>query len=106
MLATRRPSFDAGVSLPWDEVLYEELQEENDDELKAIQKEEDEAVEIGGETEVQAARGKRAEYYTKIGDKVCSNRSWRWEREKLIIIAGQSDSSLRSSFREDRHSRC
>lgn len=70
MLATRRPSWDAGISLSWDEVLFEELQEENEEELKKIQQEEDEAVEKAGETEIQTARGKRAEYYTKIGDKV------------------------------------
>jgi 26S proteasome regulatory subunit N7 len=70
MLATRRPSWDAGISLSWDDVLFEELQEENEEELKKIQQEEDEAVEKAGETEIQTARGKRAEYYTKIGDKV------------------------------------
>jgi 26S proteasome regulatory subunit N7 len=70
MLATRRPSWDAGISLSWDEVLYEELQEENEEELRKIQTEEDEAAEKAGETEIQTARGKRAEYYTKIGDKV------------------------------------
>ena len=41
-----------------------------DRELEEIQKEEDEAVEKAGETEIQTARGKRAGYYTKIGDKV------------------------------------
>lgn len=70
MLATRRPSFDEGVRLAWDEVLFEELQEENEEELRKVQKEEEEASEKAGETEVQTARGKRAEYYTKIGDKV------------------------------------
>jgi 26S proteasome regulatory subunit N7 len=43
---------------------------ENEKELEAIQKEEDEAAEKAGETEVQAARGKRAELYNRIGDKV------------------------------------
>ena len=72
MLATRRPSFDTSISLSWDEVLFEELQEENEEELKKVQQEEDEAVEKAGESEVQTARSKRAEYYTKIGDKVGS----------------------------------
>ena len=49
---------------------YESLKAENEKELEAIQKEEDEAAEKAGETEVQAARGKRAEYFTRIGDKV------------------------------------
>ena len=31
----------------------------------------EEAEEKAGETEVQAARGKRAELYNRIGDKVC-----------------------------------
>lgn len=68
MLATKNPSLD--VPLSWDEKLYESLQADNEKELEAIQKEEDEAAEKAGETEVQAARGKRAELYNRIGDKV------------------------------------
>ena len=68
LLATKNPILE--VPLPWDEKLYESLKAENEKELEAIQKEEDEAAEKAGETEVQAARGKRAELYTRIGDKV------------------------------------
>jgi 26S proteasome regulatory subunit N7 len=68
MLASKTPSLE--VPLSWDEKLYERLQAENEKELEAIQKEEDEAAEKAGETEVQAARGKRAELYNRIGDKV------------------------------------
>jgi 26S proteasome regulatory subunit N7 len=68
LLATKNPTLE--VNLSWDEQLYESLKAENEKELEAIQKEEDEAAEKAGETEVQAARGKRAEYYTRIGDKV------------------------------------
>ncbi|KAH6618103.1 26S proteasome subunit RPN7-domain-containing protein [Chaetomium sp. MPI-SDFR-AT-0129] len=55
--------------MPWDEALYQSLKAENDKELEQIQKEEDEAVEQAGETEIQAARGKRAEFWAKVGDK-------------------------------------
>lgn len=72
MLATRNPSLE--VPLAWDEKLYESLKAENEKELEAIQKEEDEASEKAGETEVQAARGKRAELYNRIGDKVRLNK--------------------------------
>lgn len=68
LLATKNPTLE--VSLPWDEQRYESLKAENEKELEAIQKEEEEAAEKAGETEIQAARGKRAEYYTRIGDKV------------------------------------
>jgi len=68
LLATRHPS--KNVSLPWDEKLYDELAEDNKKGLEAIQKEEDEAVEKAGETEIQTARGKRAEFWTRVGDKV------------------------------------
>ena len=68
LLATKNPSLEA--PLAWDEKKYESLQAENEKELEAIQKEEDEASEKAGETEVQAARGKRAELYNRIGDKV------------------------------------
>lgn len=59
------------IDLPWDESLYEKLKKDNDEELEAFKKEEEEAAEKAGETEVQAARGKRAEFWARIGDKVC-----------------------------------
>lgn len=58
-------------SLPWDEELYNKLKMENEEELQAIQKEETEAEENAGETEIQQARGKRAEFWARVGDKVC-----------------------------------
>lgn len=58
------------VDLPWDEALYEKLKKENDEELDGFKKEEEEAAEKAGDTEVQAARGKRAEFWARVGDKV------------------------------------
>ncbi|EME50307.1 hypothetical protein DOTSEDRAFT_41411 [Dothistroma septosporum NZE10] len=60
---------DTTVELPWDEALYEELCKDNEKELAEIQKGEDDAVEQAGETEIQSARGKRAEFYARVGDK-------------------------------------
>lgn len=60
----------AGGLLPWDESLYEELKADNEKELGEIQKEEEEAQEKAGESEIQAARGKRAEFWARVGDKV------------------------------------
>ncbi|PGH14245.1 hypothetical protein AJ80_05985 [Polytolypa hystricis UAMH7299] len=68
LLAAARKGADK-VDLPWDEKLYESLVEENKKELEALQKEEDEAAEAAGETEVQAARGKRAEFWARVGDR-------------------------------------
>lgn len=68
MIATRGSL--AGAALPWDEALYEKLKAENDKELEEIQKEEDEAVEQAGDTEILAARGKRADFWARVGDKV------------------------------------
>lgn len=68
MIATKGPA--TSVTLPWDEALYENLKAENDKELAEIQKEEDEAVEQAGDTEILAARGKRAEFWARVGDKV------------------------------------
>lgn len=56
--------------MSWNEDLYDSLKQENDAELEGFQKEEDEAAEKAGETEVQAARGKRAEFWSRVGDKV------------------------------------
>ncbi|KAF2647888.1 26S proteasome regulatory subunit RPN7 [Lophiostoma macrostomum CBS 122681] len=89
LLATKNPSLE--VSLPWDEKLYESLRAENEKELEAIQKEEDEAAEKAGETEVQAARGKRAEYYTRIGDKEKAIASYEAVFEKTGILGTKID---------------
>lgn len=50
--------------------MYEELKADNEKELETIQKEEDDAEEAAGETEVQAARSERAEFWARVGDKV------------------------------------
>lgn len=59
------------VHFPWDEKLYESLKSENSKELEEFEKEEQEATEKAGETEIQAAKGKRAEFWARVGDKVC-----------------------------------
>lgn len=69
MLA-RRPSTSRS-ELVWDEKLYDRLVAENKRELDELTKEEEEAAEAAGETEVQAARGKKAELWARVGDKVC-----------------------------------
>ena len=61
------------IDLPWDEALYEKLRKENDEELESYAKEEEEAVEKAGDMEVQAARGKRAEFWARVADKVNIN---------------------------------
>ena len=63
-------SVAASVQFPWDDQLYERLRSENDEELKTFHKEEEEAAEKAGDTEVQAAKGKRAEFWARVGDKV------------------------------------
>jgi 26S proteasome regulatory subunit N7 len=60
------------LDFPWDEKLYDSLREDNKKELERYQKEEEEAAEAAGETEVQAAQGKRAEFWARVGDKVTS----------------------------------
>jgi 26S proteasome regulatory subunit N7 len=70
MVAGGGKSGAALVGLPWDESLYEKLKVENEEELESFKKEEEEAVEKAGDTEVQAARGKRADFYARVGDKV------------------------------------
>ena len=67
-LRKRRSS--VSVDFPWDEDLYKKLKAENDEELEGFQKEEDEAAEKAGDTEVQAARGKRADFWARVCDQV------------------------------------
>jgi 26S proteasome regulatory subunit N7 len=73
----------AGI-FPWDESLYEQLKADNDKELEDIQKEEEEAEEKAGETEVQAARSKRADFWARVGDKVSKQASRRAMGTPLI----------------------
>lgn len=68
MVATKAAT--GAVNLPWDEDLYNKLKEDNDKELADFQKEEDEAEEQAGDTEVMAAKGKRADFWARVGDKV------------------------------------
>jgi 26S proteasome regulatory subunit N7 len=78
--ATNRPAITSNIlagrkllqkiDFPWDEKLYESLLEDNKKELEGYQKEEEEAAEAAGETEVQAAQAKRAEFWARVGDKV------------------------------------
>ncbi|KAL8358700.1 hypothetical protein RB601_009878 [Gaeumannomyces tritici] len=68
MISTSRAAAGS-MTLPWDEGLYQKLKQDNDAELEGFQKEEDEAVEKAGETEIQAARGKRADFWARVGDK-------------------------------------
>lgn len=68
-LRKRRSS--VSVEFPWDEQLYDKLKAKNDEELESFQKEEDEAAEKAGDTEVQAARGKRADFWARVCDQVC-----------------------------------
>lgn len=72
MIATKGPV--ANVALPWDDAAYQQLKEANDAELEEFRKEEEEAVEKAGDTEIMAARGKRAEFWARVGDKVGRTR--------------------------------
>ena len=75
MVARRRSS--GTFDFPWDDALYEKLRAENEEELETFQKEEEDAEEKAGETEVQAAKGKRAEFWARVGDKVATQRPKR-----------------------------
>jgi 26S proteasome regulatory subunit N7 len=82
---------DSSVTLSWDEALYEQLRADNEKELAAIQKEEDDAVEQAGETEIQAARGKRAEFYARVGDKDKALEEFEKLLEKSAILGTKID---------------
>lgn len=79
------------VSLPWDEDLYQKLKKENDEELAGIQKEEDEANEQAGDTEVQAAKAKRAEFWARVGDKDRAITAYEDAFEKIGILGTKID---------------
>ncbi|KAF4595582.1 proteasome regulatory particle, non-ATPase-like protein [Ophiocordyceps camponoti-floridani] len=89
MVATKVSA--ANVNLPWDETLYAKLKEENDKELSELQKEEDEAVEQAGDTEVMAAKGKRAEFWARVGDKDKAIAAYESVFEKTGILGTKID---------------
>ncbi|KAG7123593.1 26S proteasome non-ATPase regulatory subunit 6 like protein [Verticillium longisporum] len=88
MIATKSQTT---INLPWDEDLYKQLKSENDAELEGIQKEEDEAVEQAGDTEVQAARGKRAEFWARVGEKDRAITAYEDVFEKTGILGTKID---------------
>ncbi|GKT57721.1 26s proteasome subunit rpn7 [Colletotrichum tofieldiae] len=89
MIATK--STPTTVNLPWDEARYQELKADNDRELEEFQKEEDEAVEKAGDTEIQAARGKRAEFWARVGDKDRAIAAYEDVFEKTGILGTKID---------------
>ncbi|KAK5135777.1 hypothetical protein LTR08_004603 [Meristemomyces frigidus] len=82
---------DVSVALPWDEALYAELVADNEKELVAIQKEEDDAAERAGDVEVLAAQAKRAELYARIGDKDLALDEFEKLLEKTGILGTKID---------------
>ncbi|KAK8919470.1 putative 26S proteasome regulatory subunit rpn7 [Metarhizium anisopliae] len=89
MVATKAST--TSVNLPWDEALYSKLKEDNDKELAEFQKEEDEAVEQAGETEVMAAKGKRADFWARVGDKDKAIAAFEDVFEKTGILGTKID---------------
>lgn len=79
------------IDLPWDEALYEKLKKENDEELEGFTKEEEEAAEKAGDTEVQAARGKRAEFWARVGDKDRAIAAYEEVFEKTGVLGTKID---------------
>ncbi|KAI9850535.1 MAG: hypothetical protein M1838_005544 [Thelocarpon superellum] len=89
LLAGKRAS--PKVDFPWDEKLYDELTASNEQELKAFKTEEAEAAEKAGETEVQAAKGKRAEFWARVGDKDEAIASFEAVFEKTGVLGTRID---------------
>ena len=101
-------SLAATIQFPWDDQLYEKLKTENDEELKTFQKEEEEAAEKAGDTEVQAAKGKRAEFWARVGDKVQLLTEHSIHGMQALIMGsslGKSYICIRGCIRENRHIR-
>ena len=91
MLGVLGGKTDTSVELPWDEALYNELKADNEKELVAIAKEEEEAAEKAGDTEVTAQQSKRAELYARIGDKDAALAEFEKLLDKTGILATKID---------------
>lgn len=89
ILASRKSS--PKIEFPWDEKLYQSLVEDNKKELEEFQKEENEAQEAAGDTEVLAARGKLAEFWARVGDKDKAVESHESLIEKTSFLGTKID---------------
>ncbi|KAL8803368.1 MAG: hypothetical protein Q9200_006246 [Gallowayella weberi] len=85
----RRPSIS--VDFAWDEELYKRLKSDNEAELETIQREEDDASEQAGDTEVQAAKGKRAELWARVGDKEKAIAAYNAVFDKTGVLGTKID---------------
>ncbi|KKA26383.1 hypothetical protein TD95_001398 [Thielaviopsis punctulata] len=81
----------AASFLPWDEALYVKLKSENDEELEGYKKEEEEAVEKAGDIEIVAARGKRAEFWARVGEKERAIAAYEEVIEKTGMLGTKID---------------
>ncbi|KAK3381404.1 26S proteasome subunit RPN7-domain-containing protein [Podospora didyma] len=81
----------SSINLPWSEELYQSLQTDNERELEEFQKEEDEAAEKAGDTEIMAAKGKRAEFWARVGDKEKAIAAYEDVFEKTGILGTKID---------------
>lgn len=61
----------SGSSIPVDKTLLEKLEKLNEDELKRLDERLAEAEKTEGESEISDALKARANYLTRVGDKVC-----------------------------------
>lgn len=89
MLANKKAA--PKIDFPWDEKLYEKLKAENEKELEEVRKEEEEAAEKAGETEIQAAKGKRAEFWARVGDKDTAIASYEAVFENTGVLGTKID---------------
>jgi len=58
-------------SLEWDEKLYDDIKQQNEKELESWDAKLKDAEEKAGETEIVEAMGGKAEFWTRVGEKVC-----------------------------------
>ncbi len=61
----------SGSAISVDKILLEKLEKANEDELKRLDERLAEAEKTEGESEISDALKARANYLTRIGDKVC-----------------------------------
>ncbi|CAL8583715.1 proteasome regulatory particle subunit [Xanthoria parietina] len=85
----RRPS--VSVDFAWDEELYKRLKIDNENELETFDKEEADASEQAGDTEVQAAKGKRADFWARVGDKDKAISAYNAVFEKTGVLGTKID---------------
>ena len=93
------------VVIESDQTLLEKMEKENEEELKKLDERLQEAEKQEGEMEISDALKARANFFTRIGDKVGSGSVCPWTVCNDLVRVGEGHCSPRTGARKDARRR-